>query len=122
MNKINSDYKSKYLMITIHDNDFTSYFIELGKTLYNIFISEGKFPTEEDIPELKELIKHLWYSVHNIVMLMRWKNTLVEYERTDEISYFYPDVKIMDYLDIPEWENAEDIYIPLFENGEILLK
>ena len=122
MNKINSDYKSKYLLITIHDNDFTSYFMELGEILYHIFISEGTFPTEEDIPELKELIKHLWYSVHNIDMLMRWKNTSVEYKRMDKIYYFYPDVKIIDHLDIPEWENGEKIYIPLFKYGEILLK
>ena len=122
MNKINSDCESKYLMITIHDNDFTSYFMELGITLYNIFVFEGTFPTEEDIPELKELIKYLWYSIHNIDMLMRWKNTLVEYKRMDEISYFYPDVKIINYLDIPEWEAGENIYIPLFTYGEILLR
>lgn len=113
-------YNAKYLMITIHDNDFTSYYHILGNTLLDVFRYAG-YPTEEDIPELKELIKFLWYSVDSIVNLSRWKDTSIKHKSYPINDYFIPDIKIVNYFDIPKWGNGEEIYIPLFDgNDEIL--
>jgi len=38
--------------------------------------------------------------IRGLHTLKALQNTLVEYEKMDEISYFYPDVKIIDYLDM----------------------
>ena len=32
------------------------------------------------------------------------------------------DLKIVDFTDIPNWDNYETMYIPLFENAENIIK
>ena len=32
------------------------------------------------------------------------------------------DLKIVDFTDIPNWDNDETMYIPLFENAENIIK
>ena len=36
-------------------------------------------------------------------------------------DYFKPDLEIVDYLDIPEWDNNESVFIPLFY-GDIITR
>lgn len=104
--------QKEYLRITLHDNDFTSYYQTMGDTLSDIFRSVRTYPTEEDLPQIKELVTHLWYSIHNIRSLLRWKNTPISYDEA-KIDCFLPDISIVS--DIPEWENNEVLYIPLFD-------
>lgn len=112
----------KYLRITLHDNDFTSYYQILGETLLKVFQSEKTYPTEEDLSEMETLVSHLWYSIHNIKSLMRWKGTPIQYKETS-MDCFYPDISIVDESDIPDSENFEAIYVPMFDgDNRVLLK
>ena len=104
----------KYLKVTIHDNDFTHTLDQVCELLYDSFQFEGKFPTEEDFPQLKTAIQHLWYGADIVKNLMRWG-----YPGQDCFKYLYPNLEIVEEKDIPEWDNDEIIYIPLFENGQI---
>lgn len=46
--------------------------------------------------------------------LMRWG-----YPGQDCFKYLYPKLETVEEKDIPEWDNDEIVYIPLFENGQI---
>lgn len=112
---------AKYLKVTIHDNDFTSYYHVLGETLYNIFKGYGKYPDKEDLPKIKTYINYLWWTIDNLDGIYRWKNTSVDWKE-NPIKIFDVDLDIVEYTNIPDWDNAESIYIPLFdESNEILL-
>lgn len=112
----------KYLRITLHDNDFTSYYQILGETLLKVFQSEKTYPTEEDLSEMETFVSHLWYSIHNIKSLMRWKDTPIPYKESS-MDCFYPDISIVDDSDIPDSENFEAIYVPMFDgDNRVLLK
>ena len=65
-------------------------------------------------------VKELWFSVHNICLIMRWNKNSVGFTESSE-SLFTPHLEFVDYLDIPDWDNYESIYIPMFE-GEILVR
>lgn len=108
---------AKYLRVTIHDNDFTSSLKKVGTLLYNSFYMEDNYPTEEQLPELEESIKHLWYGANMTQALMRWG----EITKVD-ISYFKPRLEFVNYLDIPDEDNYESIYIPMFDDAEILVR
>ena len=109
--------EAKYLRITIHDNDFTTSLQRVGELLYETFYLEGKYPTEEDFPTLKEIIKHLWFCADMAIDLMRWGHL-----NTLNMEYFNPCLEFIDYLDIPDWGNNESIYIPMFDDAEILTR
>ena len=109
--------EAKYLRITICDNDFTTSLRTIGELLYETFYMEGKYPTEEQLPELKETIKYLWYGTHSTSSLIRLNKVI-----TTNIDYFKPDLEFVDYLNIPDWENYECVYIPMFDNAEILVR
>lgn len=111
-----------YLKVTVHDNDFTSYYWQVGEAIQNIFKYEGKYSTKEDLDIIKPLIARLWWTIDNLDSYYRWKDTLVEYKPM-EFEYFEKslDLDIVEYTDIPSWNNAEDIYIPLFESDETIL-
>lgn len=108
---------AKYLRITIHDNDFTISLEMISELLYETFRFEGRYPTEEDFHTLKECIKHFWFGEHMVNRLLRCG------ERDDiDINYFEPYLQFVDYLDIPDWDNAESVYIPMFDNSEVLMR
>lgn len=107
---------AKYLKVTIHDNDFWTSLSQIGDLLQEVFRFYGKFPTEEDFPILQKLIKHLWYATANIGKVLR--NFQRGFEETP-IDVFECDLEFVDYLNIPEWDNSESIYIPMFA-GEII--
>ena len=107
----------KNLRVTIHDNDFTFPLEMISDLLYETFQMEGRYPTEEDFPVLKECIKHLWFGEHMVSSLMRWGE-----RDTTDINYFEPRLEFVDYLDIPDWDNAERVYIPMFDDAEVLMR
>ena len=108
---------AKYLRVTIHDNDFHTSLEMISELLYETFQMEDRYPTEEDFPVLKECIKHLWFGEHMTSKLMRWGK-----RDTTDINYFEPCLEFVDYLDIPDWDNAESVYIPMFDDAEILAR
>ena len=55
-----------YLKVTVHDNDFTSYYWQVGEAIQNIFKYEGKYPTKEDLDIIKPLIARLWWTIDNL--------------------------------------------------------
>jgi hypothetical protein len=109
--------ENKYLRITIHDNDFSLSLEWIGELLYEIFWAEDNYPTEEKLPMLKEHIKHLWHSTYAIQDFMRF------YPAGDvEENYFNPHLEFVDFADIPDWDNHESIYIPMFDDAKILMR
>ena len=108
---------AKYLRITMHDNDFTCSLEHIGYLLQRTFEFENRYPTQEDFPVLSEMINHLWYAVHNISTKLRW----ADFYRESKFDIFNCHLEFVDYLDIPDWDNGESIYIPMFV-GEILIR
>lgn len=106
---------AKYLRVTIHDNDFTSSLLYVGNLLQQVFI-DNEYPTEQDFGVLKEMIMHIWYGIHEITEKLR-------FEECDlcGFDYFEPNLEFVNFEDIPDWDNSESIYIPMFD-GEILLR
>lgn len=120
-NTIQSKYISRYLRITIHDNDFTNSLEYVANTLNAVFKSEGRYPEEDELPLLKKYVQSLWFSIDNISDILRWNKTSVKFKENSEKIY-EPELKFVDYLDIPEWDNYESVYIPMFDNAEILIR
>ncbi len=113
------EYAAKYLRVTIHDNDFWHSLSLLADMLYEIFIEECRFPEEDELPLLKKYIRPLWFSLHNLNSVMRWNKNSVGFKETIE-EYFEPTLEFVDYVDIPDWDNDESVYIPMFEGAEII--
>lgn len=109
--------EGKYLRITIHDNDFSLSLEWIGELLYEIFYTEDNYPTEEQFPLLKEYIKRLWHITYTIQDLMRWSRA-----GDMDDSYFNPHLEFVNFADIPDWDNRESIYIPMFDDGKILVR
>ena len=109
--------EDKYLRITIHDNDFSLSLRWIGELLYEIFWAEDNYPTEDKLPVLKEYVKRLWHSTYMIQDCMRWFPA----GNVDE-GYFEPDLEFVDFADIPDWDNGESIYIPMFDDAKILVR
>lgn len=113
------NYTAKYLRVTMHDNDFCASLSLVANTLYEIFIKEGRFPEEDELPLLKKYMQPLLFSLHNLRSIMCWnKNSVVFTESIEKI--FKPTLEFVDYLDIPEDDDCESVYIPMFENAEII--
>ena len=115
---------ARYLNITIHDNDFgieLEFVAELLKSLIDFFSCYESYDIEDkDLPYLKSGINYLLYGVYKIYDYFRAHNNQ---ENTTNVSfdYFEPDLKIVDYLDIPEWDNGKSVFIPLFK-GDIIVR
>lgn len=111
---------TKYLKVTIHDNDFTTTLIDVCKELYTLF-QEESFPDETDFPTMEKYIQQMFFGGSNLRSFLRWKNTHITFEETQE-KYFTPQLMFVDYLDIPDWDNYESVFIPMFENSEIVIR
>jgi hypothetical protein len=109
--------EGKYLRVTIHDNDFSMSLEWIGELLYEIFCTEDNYPTEEQLPTLKEYIKRLWHITYTIQDLMRWSRA-----GDMDDGYFNPHLEFVDYVDIPDWDNHESLYIPMFDDGKVLIR
>lgn len=119
--------EAKYLRITMHDNDYTRHIEYVGELLKEIFEYECfwfKYGLcdirEDDFPILKEMIKHVLYAVNNIIYKVSCTKRNFEY-REAPLNNFECDLEFVDYLDIPEWDNNQSVYVPLFD-GEILVR
>lgn len=121
VHNLSEKYTAKYLHITMYDNDFINSLSLLADMLYAIFILERRFPEEDELPLLKKYIQPLWFSIHNINSIMSWNKNVVGFTETME-KYFYPTLEFIDYLDIPDWDDSQSAYIPMFENGEIIIR
>lgn len=108
----------KYLKVTIFDNDFMDELEDVAYILYRAFYSYDKYPTEKDFPYLKKCIRNIMNSSYCIHCFARGDENLPDTETNDK--YFTPKLFIVEEIGIPEWENYECIYIPLFDNGEII--
>ena len=106
----------KYLRVTMHNNDFTSSLLIVGNLLQQTFKYEGKYPTKQDLDVLAEMIEHIWYGTHEIIGKLR--NGECEFFGFD---FFEAYLEFVDFEDIPDWDNCESIYIPMFD-GEILMR
>ena len=113
---------AKYLRMTIYDNDYWLSLMLVGELLYRIFQSEQKYPTEKHLPYLKEYIKNLLESTNRAYSLNRYGVEYIENCSSARPDYFLPTLSFADYSDIQINENSEVVYVPLFENGEILLR
>ena len=111
--------EDKYLRVTIHDNDFSLSLEWVGDLLYKIFYTEDHYPTEEQLPKIKEYIKRMWHSAHVIQDIMRWDT---DGGHNDDCEYFNPRLEFVNAGDIPDWDNRESIYIPMFDDGKILVR
>ena len=118
---MDKEYTAKYLRITMHDNDFSGSLELLADMLYKIFIGEGRFPEEDKFPLLEKYIQPLWFSLHNISHIIRWNKNIVRFKESTE-ECFEPTLEFVDYLNIPDWDNGESIYIPMFEDGDIIMR
>ena len=108
----------KYLKITIFDNDFMDELEDAANVLHAAFYGYDKYPTEKDFPYLEKCIRNLMSNSYCIHCFARGDEDLPNTETNDK--YFTPKLSIVKEFDIPEWENYECIYIPLFEDGDIL--
>lgn len=61
--------------------------------------------------------RDIWYGIHNIECNLSWS----EYRET-RLDYFECELEIVDYLDIPDWDNYESVYVPMFSDAEILIR
>lgn len=129
--------KTNYLKITMHDNDFTGCWENLGNCIRDALIANNYYPNysesdrklfdgkeldEEDLNKLKPWIENLWFSIFNLEQFLRWNNSSIKFKETDR-KIFDCELSIVDYLEIPDWDNGESIFIPLFsKNVEILLR
>ena len=107
----------RYLRVTIHDNDFTSSLEQACATLYNIFQCAAHFPKEEDLFVVRGLIKALWNGTYIAEHWARWST--LNYL---EASYLAPKLEFVEYCDIPDWDNNESVYIPMFYDSHILTR
>lgn len=121
VHNLSEKYTAKYLHITMYDNDFINSLSLLADMLYTIFKNEERFPEEDELPLLEKYIRSLWFSLHNINHIMSRNKTVVGFSETME-KYFAPTLEFVDYLDIPNWDDNQSAYIPMFENGEIIIR
>ena len=104
----------KYLKVTIGDNDFTGVARIIGQSLIDVFKSAHNQPTEDDLPQIRSYITSLWWSLYNLEDFYRWKGTSIDFSECN-IYYFERSLKleIVNYEDIPDWDNGESFYVPL---------
>ena len=112
--------KAPFLKITIHDNDFVNYYLLLGHVLHHLYCRSN--PTKDDLTFMKPYIARLWWSIHNLADIENSKIINTDFGPTD-YEYFekHLNLDIVDYTDIPNWDNSEDIYISLLQNDSTIL-
>ena len=112
---------SKYLRVTIHDNDFTSSLRIACEAFYQLCYEENRYPDEEDFPIIRKYFSHVWSGLDSLQNLLRWKDISIEY-KSSSMTYLNPELSFVVFENIPDWDNHESVYIPMFDNGEILMR
>ena len=108
---------NKYLKVTNHDNDFTHSLEQVCELLYDTFQRENKYPTENDLLYLATSIQYMWCGATMAKDIMRWGSL-----NAPSFKYFFPDLAIVNENEIPDWDNAEAVFIPMFDDGNILIR
>ena len=106
-----------YLKVTIHDNDF-KYDVEFVANMLNAifqFFDAAKKSIIDNLFQLQNCIKELLYQTHSIMNLVDRYNSGISVP----IDYFEPKLEVVTYNDIPDWDNGESVYVPLFEGSII---
>ena len=108
--------KAPYLHITLSDNDFMTYHKSLEAAIKEHIELVG-YPKEEDLESLREPIAYLWTGLH---LLWRALDHFPSDSPQNLLYYFKERIrlKIVDFLEIPNDDNHESIFIPLFEGAE----
>ena len=108
--------KDCYLKLTIYDNDF-GYEIKLvSELLRDVFCFLDIEPVDlyNNLAQVKEYVQYLLYATSSI-------SHQLEGMPLTSFDYFKPDLEIVPYRDIPDWDNGETAFIPLFE-GDIIYR
>ncbi len=120
--------EAKDLMITILDNDFTSNYDIIGKaimqSLRSYCIDDQDVINVDDahLETIKQYVARIWWSIDNLVRVSENVMRGSEYPAIDYSNYIDSlKIGVVEYKDIPEFENSSRIYIPLFDGGDIIL-
>lgn len=117
LSKYGLDKSDSYLKLTIHDNDFRNELENVSNSLCEIFYFLDVTPDtiSDKLPQLKTFVQGLLYEIHLIHVL---------FDKCKELAhkdYFEPDLEIVNYSDIPDWDNGESAFIPLGE-GDVIYR
>ena len=112
---------ARYLKITLHDNDFTD-IIEFSsillKKLIDYFDYYGSYNIDEkDLNKLQDNIQYILYATYRIYNYFYH----MDYEDVS-FDYFKPDLKIVDFLDIPERVDNTGVFIALFKGDNLIFR
>ena len=115
---------AKYLKISVNDSKYTKCYRAIGEALLEAFrMTDGKYPNQDDLEILKPFVCRLWSAIENISNYNSWTNASID--KRWVVDSFFENNLVMDIVElsfIPESENLDSIYIPLFdESDEILL-
>ena len=122
INNSSSTNKSNlYLKLSIHDNDYWYIIERVSESLSEIFYFLDITPDilEDKLPQLKTYIQDMLYTTYAMCFLLKGRDKGEELTLRD---YFEPDLEIVDYLDIPDWDNSESAFIPLFNDGAVIYR
>lgn len=111
--------EAKYLKITIHDNDFTGYADILASAIKDMFKWLCWVPTtDESLEKLKPAIANVWTGLE----MVHQESCSRQFSNFYDYIMEHIDLSIVDFENIPDSvDNYEDVYIPLFEYGEIFV-
>lgn len=112
----------KYLRVSINDNDFTSMFATVGGAIWETFFWCCDYPTEKGLENIKADIANLWCSIYMLTRKIDYGDT-EPIDVPDYYQFFNDRIKldIIDSTDLPDWDNAEAIYVPLDIDNNVCL-
>jgi hypothetical protein len=117
--------KAPYLVIRIGDNDFTSFAESVANALMAMFYLYDYPKDDEDLEMLKEPIARMWASMTIINDVMKkvedrkWTGTPNNFESIFKYMTERLSLRIVDFSELPDWDNYESICIPLFDTEGI---
>lgn len=108
----------------MHDNDYTAYWYILAHAVRELCLTTYQTNIEEsDLKDLEIYVQHLWYSLYNFQHRIDYYKRInrdkapedIEPYQESPLDNFGVFLEIVDFRDIPSWNNEEDIYVALFE-------
>ena len=113
-------HEAPYLRISIGDNDFTTVSPALEKALGEMFYLND-FPGSEGLVKLREPIVALWVGAVMMDEAMKWDDDSRnnDYGKLREYMLERLKLEIVKFEDIPDWDNYESIYVPLYGDGTV---
>ena len=111
------EHKATYLEVAIHDQDFYYPIVESCHLFYDTCKSWGHYPKEEDMPLVKESLKHMIYGAYVAEVACR------ECKRISvSVDYLEPRLRFVDFSEITEYRNSDYVYIPMFDCGSVFVR